>query len=94
MEGCLVGGGEFAQTGFNGGVKVGVVGVVARVEGLLLHKHPEPLDEVQVGGVRRQEEQLDPQRPGLVSHQRTALVGRVVEYRCDRCRQSRFQVRL
>ena len=49
MEGCLVGGGEFAHTGFNGGVKVGVVGVVARVEGLLLHKHPEPLDEVQGG---------------------------------------------
>ena len=45
-----MGGGEFTQTGFNGGVKVGVVGVVARVECLLLHKLPESLDEVQWGG--------------------------------------------
>lgn len=34
-------------------------GVVFRVEHFVLGELPEPLDEVQIGGIRRQEEQLD-----------------------------------
>ena len=68
-----MGGRKLVQTGFNGGVKVGVVGVVSRVQSLLLHEVPEPLNEVHVGGVRRQEEQLDTvRRPAWASASRSS----------------------
>ena len=41
--------GELVQAGFNGGMKIGVVGVVARMEGQLFDELPESLDEIQVG---------------------------------------------
>lgn len=49
------------------------------MENLLFDKFPELLDEVEIGRIRREEEQLDVKPLGSLQHQATTLVARVVE---------------
>lgn len=60
------------------------VGVVFRVQDLLLDELPESLDEVQIGRVGGQVHQLDLQRFGQFSHDGALLISRVVEDQTDR----------
>src|SRR5262249_30210090 len=61
---------------------VGRLGTAAQT--VLLDELPQPLDQVEVGRVARQEQQLDPQRPRQALHQRAALVAGVVQHQGDR----------
>ena len=60
------------------------VGVVFRVQGLLLDELPKSLDEVQIGRVGRQVDQLYVQRFGQFSHHRAFLISGVVQNQTDR----------
>ena len=60
------------------------VGVVFRVQGFLLDELPESLDEVQIGRVGRQVDQLDLQRFGHFSHHGALLISGVVQNQTDR----------
>lgn len=55
------------------------VGVVFGVEALLFDELPEPFNEVEVGRVGGQEEQLDAQGGGVLNHDVTALIAGIVQ---------------
>lgn len=74
----------------DGELEVAERGVVLRIQDLLLGELPQALNEVQVRGIRWQEEQLDAQGPGGRLDQFAMLISSVVQYHRDR---SRFRQR-
>lgn len=62
--------------------------MIAAVDRPAFGELPESLDQVQIGRVRRQEQERDPQVRGQRHHHRVPLVTRIVEHQGDRSRQS------
>ena len=60
--------------------KGGEVGVILWVQHLFFHEFPKPFNQVQVGRVRRQVEQLDFQGLRQSPHDLALLMARVVQY--------------
>src|ERR1700722_13969731 len=77
-------GGQVIQTPSDDGGERLVVGVVGGVEAFLLDELPQAFDQIEIGGVRRQVQQLDTQLGRQVAHQRALLVARVVQHQRNR----------
>jgi len=73
-----------SQAGVNSGCEGTEVRVVLGVQALLFDKLPQPLDEVEVGRIRGQEQQLDPQLLCHGLYERTALIAGIVQHHGDR----------
>ena len=67
----------------DGGLELLVGGVVAAVEAILFDELPQPLDQVEVGRVARQEQQVDAPCDGVDHHELAVLVARVVQHDGD-----------
>jgi hypothetical protein len=79
------------NTGHDRILKRLTVRIVLRGQTLFLDKLPEPLKQIQVGGIGGSGEQLNPQGVRDALHQRTPLIARVVQD--DRHRDARLGVR-
>lgn len=76
---------QLVEASVNRGLEVGVIRMVTRVQGLFLDELPKPLDQIEVGGVRGQKQQLDVQLLRHVSDKLAPLIRGVIEYQRDRC---------
>src|ERR1700739_1058906 len=61
----------------------GEVVVVDRIEALFFDELPKPLDEVEIGGISRQEKKLDAKGGGKIPDQTTFLITGVVKNEGD-----------
>lgn len=76
--------GQVIEALLDGGRELLVLGVVGRTQALRLDELPDPLDQVQIGRVRRQVQQFDPQLLGQIVYQRALLVACIVQHQGDR----------
>ena len=83
FQGWLVAVVDPAEAVLNGGHELLGSGVVFAVEANLIDKLPQPLNEVEVGRVTRQEQQLDVPCLGVVDDPPAMLVRGVVEHQRD-----------
>ncbi len=70
-------------------LKGSAVRIVLRVETLLFDKLPQPLNQIEIGGISGQVQHFDAQRRGEGLHQGTALIAGVIQD--DRDRQPRIR---
>ena len=75
---------ELAEGGVDGGLERGVVGEDFVGQGFLFRELPDPFDQVQVRGVRRQVDQVDAGVGRDAPHDRGGLVAGVVQDHADR----------
>ena len=78
-----VGGVKARKSRFDGGSERREVGVVFSVDALSFGEAPESFDQIQVGGVRRQEQEPDAQLDGQPLDHLVSLVARVVQHQSD-----------
>ena len=81
-------GGNVFQVAVDCGAEVGERVVVAAVEDVSFDELPEPLDQVEVGLIRKQELQLNVERRRQVSDQRAVLIAGIVQHQSDRSLQA------
>lgn len=74
---------RLAQALLNGRLERGEVGVVLGIQTLFLDELPQPFNQVQIRGIRRQVEQLDVEARRHRRHHRTFLVARVVQHQSN-----------
>lgn len=74
---------DTGETGLNGGDKLLGRGIVFSVETIFLDKLPQPLNEVEVGGITRQKQQVDLPHHGVLDDLPAMLVTGVVEHQRD-----------
>ena len=72
-----------AQTFDNGGFEGSEVGVVPGVQALFLDELPQPLNQVEIRRVGRQETQFDVQAGRGCPHQGTVLIAGIVQENAD-----------
>lgn len=83
FQGLPVAGVDTVEAVLNGSHELLGSGVVFAIEAILLDKLPQPLNEVEVGRITRQEQQLDVPRLGVVDDPPAMLVRGVVEHQRD-----------
>lgn len=76
--------GNLCQTTIDGLAEFKEGSIVAAVERLLFDELPQPLDQVQIGRIRRQKLQADVQALGQIHHQGAMLIAGVVQHHGDR----------
>ena len=79
---------DLRQTGLDRGPELVEPGMVLAVEFLSLDELPQPLNQIQVGGVRRQVQQGNSQLGGQSLYRGVSLVAGVVQHERDRPHQS------
>ena len=87
-QGWFVETGRFRQTVLDGVLEQLKVLVIFRIQALFADKFPQAFNQIEIGRVRRQKEDFDPQISSLGEHEPTALIARVVHHDRDRCLQS------
>ena len=83
-ESRFVSGGKLRQAVFDGGTEFGEGGEVFGVEAFLLDELPQPFDQIQVRGIRRQEQPLEAPRGGEFDAGGAVLITCVVQNDGDR----------
>ena len=74
----------------NRGFEVLKGGIIASVQAAFFDQLPEPFDQVELGRIRREKQQLDLESSGGVLDQPTALIAGVVQNDGDRNRQGQL----
>src|SRR6201991_4203504 len=83
IESGLVDGVGLSKASGDGLFEDGEVVVVDRIEALFFDELPKPLDEVEIGGISRQEKKLDAKGEGKIPDQPTFLITGVVKNEGD-----------
>lgn len=79
----------FRQTGSNSLFESLKVSIISRIEAFLFHELPQPFDQIEIGGVRWEKEDLNIQTSGNVKDILASLIPSVIHNKGDRVLQTK-----